>query len=204
MLIGAGTFRKDPRELWRAESIFPALAAQFAELRRRRGQPAAPPLAIISASGELELGGAALDDAFIFTTPSGAERLSSGTAAGTRVRVLDDGPVHLSHVLDSLRADGLPLILTEGGPSLVGQLASENLIDELFVTCAPALFGRSPGDGRKSLIDGVHLENQRLDLMSARRDGSHLFLRYSMRRTASPSSSSATTSGSAPVAGRAP
>jgi riboflavin biosynthesis pyrimidine reductase len=74
----------------------------------------------------------------------------------------------------------LHVVLTEGGPSLVGQLVRERLVDELFLTTSPRLFGRKGNDGRKSLIEGVDLAGQSLQLLSVRRHESHLFLRYAL------------------------
>ena len=34
------------------------------------------------------------------------------------------------------RTEGLQVILTEGGPTLIGQLIAENLVDEIFLTTA--------------------------------------------------------------------
>jgi riboflavin biosynthesis pyrimidine reductase len=83
-----------------------------------------------------------------------------------------------------LRAEGYERVLTEGGPTLVGELVAENLLDELFVTVSPRIFGRAPGDARKSLIHGVGLLGTPLELASARRQGSHLFLRYEFENVA--------------------
>jgi riboflavin biosynthesis pyrimidine reductase len=87
----------------------------------------------------------------------------------------------LTDVIATLHADGHRLILTEGGPSVVSALTSEGLLDELFVTSSPFLFGRFPADGRKALTDGVDLGRVELELSSARRHESHLFLRYAVR-----------------------
>ena len=85
-------------------------------------------------------------------------------------------------MLDRLRAEGLGLLLAEGGPSLVAELLSQRLLDELFLTSSPAFFGRYPGDQRKSLVDGRDLAGAPADLLSVRRSGSHLFLRYAVGR----------------------
>jgi len=65
----------------------------------------------------------------------------------------------------------------------VGELFRDGLIDELFLTVAPRLYGRHAGDGRKSLVDGVDLAGAvtglGLTLSSVRRHESYLFLRYS-------------------------
>ena len=83
-------------------------------------------------------------------------------------------------LLDLLHAQGLQVGLTEGGPSLVGQLLEEGLLDELFLTTSPRLFGRRSGDGRKSLVEGVDLGGRALQLSSVRRHESHLYVRYSL------------------------
>jgi riboflavin biosynthesis pyrimidine reductase len=83
-------------------------------------------------------------------------------------------------LLELLHAQGLRVILTEGGPSLVGQLLEEGLIDELFLTTSPRLFGRRPGDERKSLVEGFDLSGHALKLLSVRRHESYLYLRYSL------------------------
>jgi riboflavin biosynthesis pyrimidine reductase len=94
--------------------------------------------------------------------------------------VIDRNPIPLAAALEAVRAQGCATILTEGGPSLVAKLVAEGLLDELFLTVSPRLFGRYPGDRRKSLIDGVDLSGspRPLDLLSVRQHGSFLFLRY--------------------------
>ena len=96
--------------------------------------------------------------------------------------MLDGPPFRCITLLDLLHAHGLQVILTEGGPSLVGQLIDEGLLDELFVTASPRVFGRTTGDGRKSIVEGVELGGIALDLLSVRRHESHLFLRYALAK----------------------
>ncbi len=72
------------------------------------------------------------------------------------------------------------MVLTEGGPSLVGKLAAQGLLDEIFLTSSPSLFGRFADDGRKSLTHGLDLRGVPLDLLSVRRHASYLFLRYGL------------------------
>ena len=94
--------------------------------------------------------------------------------------MLDTQRIGGRSLLDLLHAQGLQVVLTEGGPSLVGQLLEEGLLDELFLTTSPRLFGRWSGDGRKSLVEGVDLGGRALQLSSVRRHESHLYLRYSL------------------------
>lgn len=81
-------------------------------------------------------------------------------------------------IVDRLGADGHRRILCEGGPGLFSELAAAGLVDEIFLTLSPRLYGRFPEDARKALTDGRDLAGLPLTLRSLRRDGSHLFLRY--------------------------
>jgi riboflavin biosynthesis pyrimidine reductase len=83
--------------------------------------------------------------------------------------------------MELVHAQGAQVILAEGGPTLLGELLKDGLIDELFLTVSPRLFGRWQGDGRKSLVEGVDLSGRQLELLSASRHESHLYLRYDLR-----------------------
>jgi riboflavin biosynthesis pyrimidine reductase len=164
VMVGASTFRKAPGHLWTAEHVFPPAAEGYAALRRKLGLQARPRFVVVSASGELDTSQPALrDDALI--------------VRGRQPKLAD--------VLSKLQADGARLVLTEGGPTLAGQLAAEGLLDELFLTTSPFLFGRRRGDDRKSLLEGVDLAplgGAPLELLSARRQGAYLFLRYALEK----------------------
>ena len=180
VLLGAGTFRKSSGHLWTADRIYPPAAAEFAQLRQQLGLRAAPVLVLLSASGELNTNEPAVKNAWLFTTPKGEAALRSKLPEGARLSVVDSDRVSVGAVLETLRAEGFARVLTEGGPSLFAELVRERLVDELFVTSSPALFGRFPGDQRKSLCDGLDLNGAALELLSVRRHGSHLFQRYAL------------------------
>ena len=92
----------------------------------------------------------------------------------TYLQASDQGLVSKAFLLGN--SEGVkPRFLTEGGPSLLGQLLQEGLIDGLFVTTSPRLFGRQSGDERKSLVEGVNLSGRSLKLSSVRRHESHLY-----------------------------
>jgi len=179
VLLGAGTFRKSGGHLWHADHVYPAAAARFAELRRKLGLRPQPPLVLVTATGEIDPAQPALRDAIVVTTPAGESRLRGQLPDTARIVA---GPIRLREVIELLRSEGVRVLLSEGGPSLVAQLAEEKLLDELFLTSSPRLFGRWPGDGRKGLIDGLDLRGTPLELLSARRHGSFLFLRYALPR----------------------
>jgi riboflavin biosynthesis pyrimidine reductase len=104
--------------------------------------------------------------------------LQGAVPSSARLFVREPGELSPSHVVQALRQEGLPRILTEGGPSLFAELVRSDALDQLFLTTSPALFGRFPNDERKSLADGFDLSGARFTLESVRRHGSHLFLRY--------------------------
>jgi riboflavin biosynthesis pyrimidine reductase len=180
VLVGAGTFRKSSGHLWFPDRIYPAGAALFAEARRLLGLSAQPQFVLLSASGDIDVREPAIAGALIITTRRGETLLRAHAPESARVVVLDPDRVHLPSVLTFLRNQGLQRVLTEGGPTLFSELVRAKLLDELFVTSSPALFGRFPSDERKALADGLDLGGARLELSSVRRHGSHLFLRYAL------------------------
>ena len=181
VLIGAGTFRKSSGHRWLAEAIYPAGAALFAEARRRLGLTAQPTLVLVTGSGDIDRDAPALKDAVLVTTARGEPRLRASVPSSTRIVVLGTDRIVFTQLIDLLHSEGSRRVLTEGGPTLMAELVAENLLDELFLTSSPALFGRYPDDRRKPLADGLDLSGVPLELLSARRSGSHLFLRYGLR-----------------------
>jgi len=180
VLIGAGTFRKANGSLWHPEAIYPSAAEGFAELRQYIGLRPHPLLVVVTASGRIDVTQPSLHDALIITTRQGETRLRGSLPAGARVHAFDSYHISGCSMLEVLHAQGLQIILTEGGPTLVGQLLEEGLINELFLTISPHLFGRKSGDERKSLAEGVDLSGRSMKLSSVRRHESHLYLRYAL------------------------
>jgi riboflavin biosynthesis pyrimidine reductase len=186
VLIGASTLRASPTHLWTPARVFSPAAEAFAALRRTLGLSLEPRLVVLTATGNLDGSLPALRHALVATTRAGDERLRGRLPPTARVLVLDaeanaaraHTPLALAPLVERLRAEGFERLLTEGGPSLAGRLLAEDLLDELFLTLSPKLFGRYAGDARKALVDGVDLGGKALELASARRHGSHLFLRY--------------------------
>lgn len=184
VLIGAGTLRAGAGELWWPEAAFPAAATEFAAVRARLGLRPRPLLVVVSASGRIDVSQPALRDCLILTTAPGAAHLHGKLPAGARTVVPDAEQSDCRSWLEALHAQGLRSILTEGGPTVFGQLLDEGLVDELFLTTSPRLFGRRSSDARKSLVEGVDLLGGSLELLSIRRHESHLFLRYGVARGA--------------------
>jgi riboflavin biosynthesis pyrimidine reductase len=182
VVVGAGTFRKGAGHLWHADAIYPDGAHGFEETRSRLGLTRRPTLVLVTGSGLIDTTQPALREAIVVTTAAGEARLRHQVPSTARIMVSDSDKVHFAEVIPLLHEEGLRLLLTEGGPSLVAHLVAEAVLDELFVTSSPTLFGRYPNDHRKSLIDGLDLADRRLELLSVRRHRSHLFLRYALSR----------------------
>jgi riboflavin biosynthesis pyrimidine reductase len=182
VVVGAGTLRRSPGHLWRATTIYPAAAAEFELSRRTLGLSEHPTFCVISASGNLDVKHPALDGALIATTLAGKRQLGTRVPSSCRVEVFEGATVELGQVIALLRSEGKGLVLTEGGPSLFAEIVGLGLLDELFLTTSPTLFGRYAADSRKSLADGLNLAGTSLELLSVRRHESHLFLRYALAK----------------------
>ncbi|MGH7641186.1 MAG: dihydrofolate reductase family protein [Candidatus Dormibacteria bacterium] len=186
VLIGSGTLHGSPGHVWTPEHVYPRAADLFQELRRRLGLKSRPVLAVATGSGRLDLSHPGLSEpALILTSNPGAQRL--GPSLTHRVLVLDEsGEPTPRQMVRALRQEGHLAILTEGGPRLLGQVLKDGLLDQLFLTLAPTLAGRTEAQPRAGMIAGVDLLGglAQLRLLSARRGGSHLFLRYRLLRPA--------------------
>jgi riboflavin biosynthesis pyrimidine reductase len=192
VLIGSGTLAGSPRGSWLPESAYPAAAAPFAELRRLAGAAADPTLAVVTATGSVDPAHPALErGALVVTTGQGAERLAGRLPSGAELVSLGSDPhVDPRHVVELLHGRGFELILSEAGPRLFGSLLAAGVVDELFLTVSPLVAGREALDGRLALVEEEHLVPDAAvegRLISVRRDGAHLFLRYALRGAGSAS-----------------
>jgi riboflavin biosynthesis pyrimidine reductase len=156
------------------------LLRAFAELRARLGKTERAPVAIVTSGASLDVDHPVLaDGAIVLTTARGAERIA-GVAADV-VAVGDGDLVDLRAALAVLRARGHEQVLAEAGPTTFGELVAGGLVDELFLTVSPVLAGRAASQHRLGLVEGVELlPGARVAgrLLSLRRGGEHLFVRY--------------------------
>lgn len=89
----------------------------------------------------------------------------------------------MADVIAAIRSEGHEVVLSEGGPTVIGGLLEAGLLDELFLTLSPIVAGRSDAGGRPGLVEGIELLPSRslsADLLSVRRRGSDLFLRHAI------------------------
>jgi riboflavin biosynthesis pyrimidine reductase len=120
----------------------------------------------------------------VLSTEAGATNLRRRLPVSSTVLALGDGrAIDLVDVIGTLRGEGHDVLISEGGPTVIGGLLQAGLLNELFLTVSPILAGRSAVGGRPGLVEGIDLlPSQKVsgDLSSVRKHGSHLFLRYTI------------------------
>jgi riboflavin biosynthesis pyrimidine reductase len=194
VLVGAGTVEAvSPKHVWVAEFIYPSAKAAYARYRNERiRRPYPHPLIVIVSGG----GGVDLDRAvfhtsgvsvLIITSRDGKDRLVRGGAAAlrsTQIRELPaaGGMIDPYAILRLLKNEfEVTLLLHEGGPTLFGHFLSAGLVDELFLTMAPQIAGRTSEHPRPGLVADVQFVPDSapwLVLVSVKQQTNHLYLRY--------------------------
>lgn len=187
VLVGAGALRSSPRARWTAEEAYPPAADLYRALRRARGRPSEPTLAVLSGSGRIDPRHPGLSErSLVLTSEQGAAQLGRRLPRSVSiVPIGDTAPLEPAAAVEVLRAGGHELILCEGGPTLFGALARAGLVDELFLTVSPLLAGRGSHERRPGLVAGAEFlpdPSPSGRLLSVRRSQSHLFLRYALSR----------------------
>jgi riboflavin biosynthesis pyrimidine reductase len=173
VLIGAATVRS---ERYGPVRLPTALQAE----RREAGRPVAPPLAIVTRSLALDWESPlfAADGPvrpIVITAASAAPDALVQARDRADVIIAGDDMVDLGHALAELRCRGMTTVLTEGGPTLLGELMAGDLLDELCLTLAPL----AGGDPLPVAIrpDGAG-DLRAFELASVLEEDGHLFLRY--------------------------
>ncbi len=188
VLVGAGTFRASRTHTWTPASVHPPSAGAFAAWRRDLRLAKAPTTVIVSASGRLdaeEIGSDPEQPVLVVTTCSGAGRLATLAERGhvDVVAVGDDEQVPIAALVALLHERGFRLVLSEAGPTLFGELIAARTVDELFLTIAPRLVGRSERARRLGLVEGAGFQPDLVPwarLRSVSRSDGFLFLRYDL------------------------
>jgi riboflavin biosynthesis pyrimidine reductase len=177
ILIGAGTARDE------SYPPYPGGAARQAR-RVAKGLAARPPVAMVTRTGALPEGHPLVadpEDAPIVIVAGADEDTARAslepTPAGPAITwiVAGDEALDWPGALAGLAARGLTRISCEGGPRIKGELLDAGLVDEAFVTIAPALVG---GDGLRLTRSDAPARRQDLALVSALVHGDELLLRY--------------------------
>ncbi|WP_188585703.1 pyrimidine reductase family protein [Gordonia jinhuaensis] len=176
VLVGSGTVI--------AEDYGPTKKSKkFTKHRAAAGQEPIPLLAILSSSLHLPLDHPAViaPTTVILTCRSApVQPRNALTAAGATLVDCGESTVELPRALDHLASIGRPRVLCEGGPTLLGRLIDENLLDELCLTVSPALVGGDGGRITTSSTEGA-LHGMRRAHVLADDDG-YLFTRWVRRQ----------------------
>ena len=184
VLVGAGTLRDTPGHHWTADNVFPELKPEWTRMRKSLGVSPQPRLALVTATGAVDLEHPAVRAGATFvTTIAGARRLVDVVPTTCDVKAFAGDRVPMAEALAWLRERGYQRILSEAGPHVTGQLLAGDLLDDVFLTVSPVLAGRS-GGGRLGLVEGVELlPRRRIEgkLASARASADFLMLRYRLR-----------------------
>lgn len=186
VLIGAGTLRESPQGTWRPERVYPSAGAGFAELRHRLGRSPVPEVAILTGRGSIDPKHPVLETgAVVLTSEPGATHLDGRLPNASSVVALGaETAIDPNLVIRALHDRGHRLILSEAGPHSFGALLAAGLVDELFLTLSPLLAGDAGQGSRVRLVEAADLASLdvRGRLLGLRRHGSHLFLRYELKR----------------------
>ena len=173
VLVGAGTARAEGYKAPRARP-------SYADLRAGLGQRPAPALALVSRGLDLDPVSALFtgDERTIVVTCAASDAAARGRLAEVAdVLVAGEEEVDLAYVVAALARRGLPRVLCEGGPRLLGDVLGAGLLDELCLTVSPKTVS---GDGPRIVAGaGVDVTFEPAHVLEA--DGM-LLTRYLTRR----------------------
>jgi riboflavin biosynthesis pyrimidine reductase len=176
LLVGAGTIRAEGYGVI-------DLPEEVVAIRARRGQAPRPVLAILSGSLDLDPGLPVFSEAGPGTRPwlitvAGSDRARLDPYAHIlEVAAGQDGRASVHAALQELRAAGLCRVLSEGGPTTLGQMLGQGLVDELFLTVSPVVVG---GEGLRMVHIPEYQKLVELTLRDVLGAASEVFLRYSV------------------------
>lgn len=117
--------------------------------RQARGQHPNPRIAVVSRSLDLDPAGKLFVEAepdastIVITTADADRSRRAGLAEVAEVIEAGTDQVDLTRAVGALGAAGASVVVTEGGPSLIGQLSADDLLDELCLTVAPVIVAGS-------------------------------------------------------------
>lgn len=172
VMVGAGTIRDEGYNPLR-------LSKSSREWRQAHGLPENPTLAIVSSRLDLSPVNPVFESAarpLVITHAASPVDRREALGEVADVLVVGAAEVDLAAVVKQLAERGMPQILTEGGPHLLGALTEADLVDEMCLSLAPLLAG--PGAGR--ITAGVRTTlTRRMKLESVLcADDGYLFMRY--------------------------
>lgn len=179
VVVGAQTLRDDnPRLLVRS----PEILAQ----RQKKAKAHQPVSVVVSRRAQIPTDRHFFTDdvpARIVVVPDNAPQAALATLpACCEIWHLGTDDVDIRLLLQRFEAHGLSHILVEGGADLAYAFLAAGVVDALYLTVTPYLFG---GQSAPSLIAGAGwrmADAPRLTLQSVRQVGDEVFLRYRVLR----------------------
>jgi riboflavin biosynthesis pyrimidine reductase len=189
VIVGAGTLRGSLQHIWTPAYIYPPYADAYKELRERMGKQSTPLNVIVTAHGNIDLSLPLFQSGkvmvLILTTAEGEQRIRKMDIPKS-VQIVTGNDAHSLTVREILNAivsinPSCEIILIEGGPHLIGNFFAERCLDELFLTLSPQVAGRESSLERLGIVaEKIFAPDHPLwgSLVSVKRGGSHLFLRY--------------------------
>jgi riboflavin biosynthesis pyrimidine reductase len=194
IIVGAGTLRVARNHLWTAAYVYPPLADAYQQLRNSLGKSAPPLNVFVTERGNISLDLPVFQSdevpVLIVTTQQGRSSIySQSIPPSVQVSTVESaGPLSARAILEEvIRVRKCDVILTEGGPQLFGDFLAEKCLDELFLTLSPQIAGRDGHIERPGLVAGKTFAPEHPlwgNLISIKRGGNHLFLRYAFESTA--------------------
>lgn len=175
LLVGAGTIR--------AEGYGPiVLPEPHRRWRLAHGLPEHLTVVVVSGSLRLDPAAPAFTAAptrpVVLTVAGAPAATRDGLAAHADVLEAGTGRVALPAAIALLHRRGLRQILCEGGPTLLGDLTTAGLVDEVCLTVSPML----AGPGAQRVVAGTAgipaTAPPRMSLRHVLSGGDHLLLRY--------------------------
>ncbi|WP_285749462.1 pyrimidine reductase family protein [Lentzea sp. NBRC 105346] len=166
VLVGAGTVLVE-----RYRGAKPNL-----ERRERLGLAPIPPIAVVTARGTLT------EDLPLFTDtvvpPIIITTKHAHVPTDADVIIAGEDEVDLKFALDALAERGLRRVDCEGGPTLFGRMAADDLVDELNLTLSPQL---AVGDAGRIAHGPLPPAPRAMELRTVLHDQDVLLLRYRRR-----------------------
>jgi riboflavin biosynthesis pyrimidine reductase len=176
ILVGAGTARAERYRAMSPAEAYPQL---------REGRTATPPIAVVSRAldldpdGRLLAGGDGRAATIVLTTEAAPADRRAAAARHADVIITGESLVTAGAAVRALAARGLTRIMAEGGPTLLGFITAERLLDELCLTYSPMLVG---GDVGRILLapagQGGSQQLAGLSLAHVLESEGHLLCRY--------------------------
>ena len=178
IMVGAGTARAEKYRPMTPDEAWPEL---------RTGRPPTTPIAVLTRRLDLDLDGPLLTQSpdsartIVLTTAAAPDTAQAAVTKHADLVVTGAEMIDPAAAVAALAGRGHRRILLEGGPHLLGQVATAGLLDELCLTVSPLLAGGQAGRIIGSgVMGGEQIPPDRAGLRLAHviADGGFLLCRY--------------------------